>query len=135
MWPIQSDSGQRERHSVQLAVAPWTCGLERNFLGKYYCLSTSFIFLVLVTVNYEPIYFFRFKCVTYTFWTYTIMPRRCRKHVFDLAYESQFAIVWTCSSSCRWWGVIYLRLISNMIVFTLWNWCLATAITVITIDR
>ena len=126
---------KRERHSVQLAVALWTCGMERNFLGKHYCLSTSFIFLVLVTVNFEPIYFFRFKCVTCTFWTYSIMPWRCRMHVFNLACDLPFAIVWTCSSSCSGWGVIYLRLISNMIVFTLWNWRLATAITVITIDR
>jgi len=52
-------------------------------------------------------------------------------HAFNLACKSRFAIVWTCLSSCRWWGVICCCLISNMAAFSLSNWVQATAISAV----
>jgi hypothetical protein len=54
---------------------------------------------------------------------------------FNLTCKSQFAIVWTCSSSCPWRGVICCCLISNIAAFSLSNWQQATVIRVVTRDR
>jgi hypothetical protein len=48
--------------------------------------------------------------------TYAIIFWWCWMHPFNLAYKSQFAILWTCSTFCSSWGVIWCYLTSNMAI-------------------
>ena len=49
-------------------------------------------------------------------------------HAFSFDCKLHFALLWNCSSSCSWWGMICCCLISNMAAFTFWNWEQPTAI-------
>ena len=69
------------------------------------------------------------------FWTYSTISWWCRMHEFNFTCKSQFATVWTCSSSCPLWGVICCCLISSMAAFSLSNWVYATEIRVVTRDK
>ena len=52
-------------------------------------------------------------------------------HVLSFPCKLHFAILWACSSSCTWWGLICSCLITNMAAFSFWNWAQVTDIKMV----
>ena len=52
-------------------------------------------------------------------------------HALSFPCKLHFAVLWTCLSSCTWWGVMCCCLISSMADFTFWNCAQFTAIKVV----
>ena len=99
-------------------------------------LNFFFIFGTQVNIRYGNVctsfHLSLHSCVIYLFWTHSSISWWCRMHAFSLACNSQFATVWTCSSSCPCRGVVCCCLISNMAAFSLSNWVQAIEINTIT---
>jgi hypothetical protein len=107
--------------------------VQTDLFHDYFCYVSFGIRTRIITVS------FSIRCIynnmlCNSLLTYAIISWWCRIHAFNLGCESQFTVVWTCPSSCPWWGVTCSCPISNMAAFSFSNWVQATAMNVVTRD-